>query len=132
LKATASVDDTYSYGKITTAAEYYPFAVLQSTSTAVDTTLVSGIVANYTTMDDVFTEAFTAGCPKPIELISGIYFDVPTSAMYQALSGGFSASAILQVAPSPPLAPGPYFISNTDGIIKFYKAYRLYSDTQRV
>jgi len=61
----------------------------------------------------------------------GLYIDAPLSAKVQSLGGQFSTSAVLSGV-SLSLPPGPYFLTNSEGTISLYQAYRLYSDTQRV
>jgi hypothetical protein len=65
------------------------------------------------------------------QLTLGIYIDAPRSARVQSLSDQFSTSAVLSGV-SLSLPPGPYFLTNSDCTLSFYRAFRLYSDTQRV
>jgi len=54
-------DSSFNYGIDSKAVSFFPFTVIQTSATVVDTTLLSGIVANYTAIDDVFSAAFLAG-----------------------------------------------------------------------
>ena len=70
--------------------------------------------------------------PPDLSLIEGIYIDAPRTASISRLGGIFGASAILRGSYKLSLPPGPYFVSNTDGVLKTFKAFRIYPDTQRV
>jgi hypothetical protein len=62
------------------------------------------------------------------QLTSGIYIKGATS---ESHIEEFGTSAVLSGVDLS-LPPGPYFMSNSGGSLSFYKAFRLYSDTQRV